>query len=193
MTIQQGNILSEIARFHTRFEPVHFRRLWKSSTGKWYFFDFFKQDSQSVCGNIFSLAGFNFFKSSSKDQTTKPLTQKTILVAEDDDYNFNVIKACLKSKNYDLIHAKNGAEAVRIYESNKDIALVLMDIQMPVMDGITATRKIRQLDKSVPVIAQTAYAMDNIKSVALEAGCSDFITKPLKAEVLSNKINQYIA
>ena len=193
MTILQGNILSGIARFQTILEPVQLSKLWKNSTAKWYFFDFFNKNSQSACGNIFSFIGFNFLNSSSKDHITKPLTQITILVAEDDEYNFNVIKALLKSKNYELIHAKNGAEAVKIYKSKRDIALVLMDIQMPIMDGITATKKIRQLDKSVPVIAQTAYAMDNIKSVALEAGCSDFITKPLKAEVLSSKINQYIA
>ena len=193
MAIEQGHILSGINNLQKRIESMKFTRLWKVSTGNWYFSYLHKTISQSACRNIFSLEGFNFLKASRKNQLTKHPQQKTILVAEDDDYNFNVIKAFLKSGNYEIIHARNGAEAVRLYSSKKNIALILMDIQMPVMDGITATKKIRQLDKSVPVIVQTAYTMDNIKSIALEAGCSDFITKPLKAEVLSDKVNQYIA
>ncbi|MFW6257633.1 MAG: response regulator [Prolixibacteraceae bacterium] len=117
--------------------------------------------------------------------------EKTILVADDDDFNFFVIETLLAPYNYRIIHAKDGEEAVRIFKTQK-ISLVLMDIQMPVMDGITATKQIRKFDKKVPVIAQTACIIDDVKEMAIDSGCNDFFTKPLNSELLIHKIEKYL-
>ena len=166
-------------------------RLWKISTIH-YLISYLSRISQASRTNSFNLKYYNLLNPNNKSELSKHLGQKTILVAEDDESNFIIIKAYLKRKNFIIIHAKNGAEAVDMFQSKKDISLILMDIQMPVMDGITATKKIRQIDKSIPVIVQTAFALESVRKKAMEAGCSDFITKPLKPEILTGKINQYI-
>lgn len=192
MIINKEGILSGIIKLQTLEDPMLQSKLWNKSTIRSFFRSVLKNPFQLSRRNFLSSEDITYMKARGNRRKSKLPFQKTILVAEDDDFNYSLIKACLKSKNFDLLHAKNGAEAVRIHKSNKDISLILMDIQMPVMDGITATKKIRQIDKSVPVIAQTAYALDNIESIALEAGCSDFITKPLKIDLLTKKIKKHI-
>lgn len=102
---------------------------------------------------------------------------RCILVAEDNDSNYLLIKAILKK--CDLTRACNGAEAVALAMQHHYDA-ILMDIKMPVMDGLEATRRIREVDKSVPIIAVTANTFDSDRAKAIEAGCSAFIAKPLK-------------
>lgn len=102
--------------------------------------------------------------------------EKTILVAEDDDNNFKLITRFLNGMNAKIVRASNGEEAVEISLAEKKPDLILMDIKMPVMDGYTATRQIREAGLTIPIIAQTAYAGDREK--ALESGCSGFISKP---------------
>lgn len=118
--------------------------------------------------------------------------EKIILVADDDDFNFFVIESLLTPFNYRVIHARDGEEAVRIFRSKKEISLILMDIQMPIMDGLTATKEIRKIDKKVPVIAQTSYRVDKIKEMAFNSGCNDFLTKPINSDLLIHKIQNYI-
>jgi PAS domain S-box-containing protein len=102
--------------------------------------------------------------------------RKRILIAEDIESNFKLLTYFLAGTNSELIRAVNGKEAVEKSLSEKKLDLILMDIKMPVMDGFTATRIIRESNKTIPIIAQTAYSEDREK--ALEYGCSGFIAKP---------------
>ena len=115
---------------------------------------------------------------------------RTILVAEDVESNFLLLKAII-GKTYTLLHAWNGKEAVEIYEqSHPD--LILMDIKMPEMDGLEATRIIRKVSQEIPIIALTAFAFDDDRVKALEAGCNDYLTKPLSAPLLKETIAKYL-
>ena len=114
----------------------------------------------------------------------------TILIAEDTDSNFDLLNAILGRK-YHLVRAKDGMEAVTMYdEVNQD--LILMDIKMPNLDGLEATRIIRQLSAEVPIIAQSAYAYEHDRNAAEEAGCNDFISKPIAQEKLKEKIKKWL-
>lgn len=116
--------------------------------------------------------------------------QATILIAEDTDSNFDLLNAILGRK-YHLVRARDGMEAVTMYdEVNPD--LILMDIKMPNLDGLEATRIIRQLSAEVPIIAQSAYAYEHDRNAAEEAGCNDFISKPIAQEKLKEKIKKWL-
>jgi CheY-like chemotaxis protein len=88
-------------------------------------------------------------------------------------------KPFLCALGYDIIRAGNGREAVQLHMKYPEICLILMDLQMPVMDGYAATKKIRELDKLIPVIAQTAFVMPGVKEKAFRSGCNAFLTKPI--------------
>lgn len=104
-----------------------------------------------------------------------------ILIAEDNDSNYSLVQHILKS--YHLTHVQNGAEAVnKVREEEFD--LVLMDMKMPVMGGLEATRKIREFNNRIPIIALTANAFDADRISALDAGCNEFLAKPLKKSQL---------
>lgn len=124
-------------------------------------------------------------------RTTAAGTEKaTILIAEDTDSNFDLLNAILGRK-YRLVRAREGMEAVTMYdEVNPD--LILMDIKMPNLDGLEATRIIRQLSAEVPIIAQSAYAYEHDRNAAEEAGCNDFISKPIAQEKLKEKIKKWL-
>lgn len=109
--------------------------------------------------------------------TTTPTRKPLILIAEDVESNYKLLEIILK-KEYELLWAKNGKEAVDYAFSHNPDA-VLMDIKMPIMDGIEALKEIRKRDKNLPVIMQTAYAFDSDRRIAEEAGCNGFITKPV--------------
>ena len=116
--------------------------------------------------------------------------QATILIAEDTDSNFDLLNAILGRK-YRLVRARDGMEAVTMYdEVNPD--LILMDIKIPNLDGLEATRIIRQLSAEVPIIAQSAYAYEHDRNAAEEAGCNDFISKPIAQEKLKEKIKKWL-
>ncbi len=104
-----------------------------------------------------------------------------ILIAEDNESNYSLVQHILKS--YHLTHVQNGAEAVnKVREEEFD--LVLMDMKMPVMGGLEATRKIREFNNRIPIIALTANAFDADRISALDAGCNEFLAKPLKKSQL---------
>jgi PAS domain S-box-containing protein len=113
-----------------------------------------------------------------------------ILVAEDIESNFQLIRFFLSGTNADLVRATTGWEAVDMCLSDKLIDLVLMDIKMPEMDGYSAARLIREANISIPIIAQTAYSDDQDK--ALESGCSGFIVKPFDKRSLLDKICEFV-
>lgn len=119
-----------------------------------------------------------------------PGSKPFILVAEDTESNFILISTILK-KNYTILWAKNGIEALDIHK-NRHPNLILMDIRMPEMDGITAIQRIRETDKQVPIIALTAFAFDSDKSKCLEAGCNAYLSKPINATLLKDTIKQLI-
>ena len=105
---------------------------------------------------------------------------KTILVAEDNDSNYILMTYILKS-SYQFKRAKNGQEAVLMVEEG-GFDLVLMDIKMPIMDGLEATAKIKAKHPDLPVVALTANAFDSDRQLALKAGCDGFLSKPISSE-----------
>jgi PAS domain S-box-containing protein len=114
-----------------------------------------------------------------------------ILVAEDDNVNYLYLETVLSKSRVNLIRASNGIEAVELCKKNPEIHMVLMDIKLPFMNGYEATRKIKQQFPDLPVIAQTAYAMNEDRVKAFEAGCDDYITKPIKRGELLALIEKY--
>jgi signal transduction histidine kinase/CheY-like chemotaxis protein len=118
----------------------------------------------------------------------------TVLVAEDEEINFMFLEVILKniSNKLKIIRAKNGKEAVEICKKNFDIDLILMDIKMPEMSGLEATRIIKGFNQDVPIIAQSAYTSSADKQDAFIAGCCDYVTKPINRDILSDVIRKYI-
>ena len=114
----------------------------------------------------------------------------TILVAEDYQSNYDLIEAML-GKMYKLVHAHDGMEAIIFYEQYKP-DLILMDIKMPHMDGLEATRLIRSYSKEVPIVALTAFAFEPDKDRAIEAGCDDCLTKPVSQNALEKVLDKYV-
>jgi CheY-like chemotaxis protein len=118
----------------------------------------------------------------------KPL----ILLVEDDQTSIVVVEWMLRSENYRIIRASTGREAVTSFKDNPEISLILMDLKMPDMNGFEATAEIRKHNPYIPIIAQTAYALAGDKQKALEAGCTDYLAKPIRKTELLNMINKYL-
>lgn len=123
---------------------------------------------------------------------TKDLSGKNILIVEDQRNNSIFIEVLLKAKNVNIINATNGQQAIDICKQNKDIDLVLMDLKMPIMNGLTATKQIKAFRHQLPIIAQTALAMDGDRERALAAGCDDYISKPINTTELIQKILMHL-
>lgn len=120
------------------------------------------------------------------------LEKHHILIAEDEEINYYYLYEVLRKNGAKVIWAKNGLEAINIVESNPKIDMVLMDIKMPEVNGLEAIRYIKLIRPELPIIAQTAYVMDNDREICLKAGCVDFITKPIKANQLLEMITRHI-
>lgn len=120
----------------------------------------------------------------------------TILIAEDDEVNFlflqNALNSCDAGSQFSVLHAWNGLEALEIHRKHHDLDLILMDIKMPQMDGLEATRIIKDENPFVPIVAQTAFAMSSEKDKALEAGCEAYLTKPIEIEFLLKTVYQHL-
>jgi CheY-like chemotaxis protein len=117
---------------------------------------------------------------------------RSILIAEDDVINFNLLNIMLRSTGINVIWAKNGLEAVTLFEENPGINVILMDIQMPVMDGNVASVKIREINQSVPIIVISAYTSFDIRQKAKEAGTNEFINKPVQSSHLLDVVAKYL-
>lgn len=117
---------------------------------------------------------------------------RTLLIAEDEDSSFILVREYLSEQKITIIRVTNGIDAVAMCKSNSDIDMVLMDIKMPEMDGFEATTQIKKFKPNLPIIAQTAYAGDVDKNRALACGCSDYICKPYKRELLLAKIYEFL-
>jgi len=120
-----------------------------------------------------------------------PSDKLVILVVEDDEASYLYLYEVLKNISTKIIQAGTGIEALEVFEKNRDIDFVLMDIQLPEMDGLEVTRRIREKDKQVKIIAQTAYAMKGDSTKALNAGCDDYIAKPIKQEALLEMLRKH--
>jgi len=114
-----------------------------------------------------------------------------ILVAEDDESSEKLLTELLKKDCKEEMRVCNGIDAVETCRNNPDIDLILMDIQLPDMNGYEATREIRKFNKSVIIIAQTAYALTGDRELTLKAGCNDYISKPIDKRVLNEMIQKY--
>ena len=115
---------------------------------------------------------------------------KTILVAEDVASNYLFIDILLRSKNYNVLHAMNGYEAVETVRQQA-VDLVLMDLKMPVMDGLTEIEKIREFKPDLPIIVLTASILPSNRETAFHVGCNDYMTKPIDSKFLMETIAKY--
>lgn len=107
------------------------------------------------------------------------MEEKVILIAEDEEFNFLLLKYILEKDGFSTLRALNGVEALEIYRSGTRIDLIVMDVKMPVMSGLEATIEIRKKDKKIPIIALTAYALPGDREMCINSGCSDYIPKPI--------------
>jgi len=117
---------------------------------------------------------------------------KKILVADDIDLNFMLIKKFLSKTGATILWAKDGVEAVELFDNQNDIDLILMDIRMPNMNGFDATRIIKGKNPGMPIIAQTAYALDGDAERSMEAGCNHYVTKPINLKNFLDLIANYL-
>jgi PAS domain S-box-containing protein len=119
------------------------------------------------------------------------LPKLKILIVEDDESSRFLLNALVSKFSSQILLAKNGVEAVRLCHTNHDLDLVLMDVKMMEMDGYEATRKIREFNKDLVIIAQTGYAHYGARNIALDAGCNDYITKPIHRDKLIGIVHKY--
>ena len=132
------------------------------------------------------------YGASSDGNSEASLEGKVILVAEDEDMNVAYMQEVLAETKATILWARNGQEAVDAMKAHPEIDLVLMDIKMPVMNGYDATAKIREFNKDVIIIAQTAYALTGEKEKTIAAGCNYYITKPIEINVLLNTLKGFL-
>jgi len=129
-------------------------------------------------------------QSATSDKTDQ-IRKLKILIAEDDEVSEMLLDKTVKMFGKEILKARTGIEALEVCKKNPDTNLVLMDIQMPVMNGYEVTRKIREFNKEVIIIAQTAYGQSGDREKAIEAGCNDYIAKPIKKDELMGLIQKY--
>lgn len=121
------------------------------------------------------------------------LNGNKILIAEDDQTNYLILKTIMKDLNLTLIHVENGLDAVNVFNEHPEIELVLMDIKMPIMDGIQATKLIKQNYPKMPIVAQTAFALEGDKEKMLDAGCDNYLSKPISKKELFQVLEKYLS
>ena len=121
-------------------------------------------------------------------------SNKVVLITEDEEVNFFYLKTIFKKTEARIIRAKNGKEAVEIIENHKgEIDLVLMDLNMPVMDGYEAMRIIKSQHPEIPIIAQTAYTLTEDRRKCMRAGFNDYISKPINRLALFRLVNENLS
>lgn len=118
------------------------------------------------------------------NQKIEPASDRAILIAEDEPINFMLLQKMLEQTNYKVLWAKNGKEAVDMALVDNSISLILMDIRMPLIDGIEATKIIHTKMPGLPIVAVTAYTLSNEKAKCKEAGAIGFLSKPVRPSEL---------
>ena len=132
------------------------------------------------------------FTDVNKNDIELDLNGKTILIAEDETFNFEFLNIILTTAGAKIIQAINGKEVIDIIKKENNIDLILMDVKMPVLNGLEATRQIRKNNNNIPIIAQTAYALVGDKDKIIKAGCDDYISKPIQKNKLFEVIGKHI-
>lgn len=127
-----------------------------------------------------------------KENSTDIFNKKVVLIVEDDVPSFEFLRIVLSARGIKCVWAKNGEEAINYCAKNPETDLILMDLNMPIMNGYEATIKIKEMNQTIPVIAQTAYAIAGDKEKALAAGCNDYISKPIKKSALFEIIGKHL-
>lgn len=136
----------------------------------------------------------NDFSYTSRTQPEFDWHNRVVLITEDEEVNFFYLKTLLQKADAKVIRAKNGKEAVDIIAKHKGrIDLILMDLNMPVMDGYEAMRIIKAQHPTIPIIAQTAYTMNNDRHRCLKAGFNDYIAKPINRLALYRMVNENLS
>jgi CheY-like chemotaxis protein len=128
------------------------------------------------------------FLNKSGEMDNLPLKGKKILVVEDDLSSSLYLNKILERAGAVILNAGDGVEAISITEENADIDVILMDIQLPVMDGYTSAKKIRELGRNIRIIAQTAYGISEDMESIIASGFDDYILKPIYADQLIEKL-----
>ncbi len=114
-----------------------------------------------------------------------------VLIVEDDPVSLEFMKEILDGTNAQIITAKNGKEGLQRFQKNKGISLILMDVRLPDISGLDVVKKIRTTNSNIPIIAQTAYTMDQNAKKCQEAGCNDYLTKPIDIKTMMKLMNKY--
>ncbi len=114
----------------------------------------------------------------------------TVLVLEDDEIAYKLIETALYFFNVQVIHAETGEEGIRLFKENK-VDMALLDLNLPDMDGFEIVKAFKSINANIPIVAQTAYAMNNEKHKCMELGCVDFFLKPLNIKKIETIINKY--
>ena len=122
----------------------------------------------------------------------KEFLDAKVLIVEDDEVNVIYLQEVLSKKQIKYLVARTGKQAIEVFKNNRDLDLILMDIQLPELDGLSATRMIKKLNPRVAVIAQTAYALSGDKEQAIKAGCDDYISKPIDEDELAKLLEKYL-
>ena len=117
---------------------------------------------------------------------------KKVLIVEDDKFGFEFIRVILRDRGLEIIHSVDGAQALQIFNENPDLDLILLDIQIPTLDGYTVCRKIRETNGDIPIIAQTAYALNDEQAKCEEAGCNAYFSKPLSIDKLIRTMDKFL-
>jgi len=136
--------------------------------------------------------GFSFNPQSQNKTDTPNWSDYKVLIAEDEDTNFIYLQTALEKTNIQIIRAKNGREAVEFIRINPYINVILMDIKMPEMNGLEATRSIKSFRKDVPIIVQTAFAMEEDRRNCIAIGCDDFLAKPIRYKILIDSLRKFL-
>ena len=139
------------------------------------------------------ILGMNAFPDvSMKKKMDKKWSDKNILIADDTEVNYVFLVHALKNTGANILRARNGFEALEMVKKGKKLDLILMDISMPKMDGFESTRKIREINEEIPIIAQTALNVHDIEQKSKEAGCNDFIVKPIKFKLFLSILEKFL-
>jgi len=117
---------------------------------------------------------------------------KKILIAEDIASNYNFLRLLLKRSRIELVWVENGQDAVDKVEGGENFDLVLLDINLPLMNGYDVARNLKRMSPNLPIIAQTAYALEGDREKAILAGCDDYVPKPIVISTLLRKMNLYL-
>ncbi len=126
------------------------------------------------------------------DKKTGDWEEKVILIVEDNELNYRLLEKMLEKTLAKILYAKDGNDAIDICRENTGIDIILMDIQLPGMDGCEATRIIKTILPGVPVIAQTAYSTGGEHIRIRESGCDDYLTKPINQQKLLDILSDYL-